>query len=702
MQTQTFETDFPTFGSDDLSSMNTESSIGDLDSNSREALRAARKPKKVEKKVDPSKDFIKGHYSPANDYRYAESLREGVMLEKEMDKEETERVIIEAKDITVTIREDQSSSRTKVYVQMDVPSVVHCVPGNTIYLFNDRLQKTINAHVRSNFNDTYEVKIAREDIREMREDDDYKATFSWNGTAFDRMLSAIKTLQTEYPKDTAIYETIHGRRVSDDLRLTGHNVRQGFGQIPSVTLNSSQMMALRTAVSNHFSVVQGPPGTGKTTVCSAIVYEMKQILGDEMILVCAQSNQGIDNLTERISRTGLNIVRVVSGYKESEDRMCQEQCLHVRMLNDDLGLDEEQARYASFKREIDGGLLGRVSQYRVEEILEEFRALEETLISAVLDKADVLATTCVGSVDRRILDRFSYGFMLMDEASQCSQPEILIPLMNGITHCCLVGDTKQLGPVMKDKGAERIGLSVSMYERIEANVRGKMLLTQYRMHPSISEFSNKTFYRDRLENGISDSDRPLPGCLDPLFPANQRSIFINVNCQEEEDYELESRSIVNRGEVEEVVDTAGFMVSKGIKQSQIAIITPYQGQKRELIKDLILCDLKEIEVGTIDSFQGREFDYILMSLVRSNEEQRIGFLYEPRRLNVSVTRARFGQIVFGNVYTLSSNRNLREFIKQNRYSKWVKVEKSEMAPRKSKKKMTKKELKRKALRRAIT
>jgi len=106
MQTQTFETDFPTFGSDDLSSMNTESSIGDLDSNSREALRAARKPKKVEKKVDPSKDFIKGHYSPANDYRYAESLREGVMLEKEMDKEETERVIIEAKDITVTIRED--------------------------------------------------------------------------------------------------------------------------------------------------------------------------------------------------------------------------------------------------------------------------------------------------------------------------------------------------------------------------------------------------------------------------------------------------------------------------------------------------------------------------------------------------------------------------------------------------------------------
>jgi len=77
---------------------------------------------------------------------------------------------------------------------MDVPSVVHCVPGNTIYLFNDRLQRTINAHVRSNFNDTYEVKIAREDIREMREDDDYKATFSWNGTAFDRMLSAIKTL----------------------------------------------------------------------------------------------------------------------------------------------------------------------------------------------------------------------------------------------------------------------------------------------------------------------------------------------------------------------------------------------------------------------------------------------------------------------------------------------------------------------------
>ena len=77
--------------------------------------------------------------------------------------------------------------------------------------------------------------------------------------------------------------------------------------------------------------------------------------------------------------------------------------------------------------------------------------LEDILIDAVLQNADVIATTCVGSWDRRIRGNVKFDFMLMDEATQACQPEALIPIMTGVEHVCLVGDNQQLGPVIKDK-----------------------------------------------------------------------------------------------------------------------------------------------------------------------------------------------------------------------------------------------------------
>lgn len=283
------------------------------------------------------------------------------------------------------------------------------------------------------------------------------------------MIGATRDLRETYPKESAIYSIIHGRPT---VTLNFHETF--IHDIPSITLNASQEEAVGMAIRNDFSVVKGPPGTGKTTVCAAIVYEMAQRT-DKRILVCAQSNQGIDNLVERIHKTGLNIVRVVSGYKEEEARVCQEQTLHFRMVNDDLCLDEEQEEYKILKKELDGGILARLSKKERKRWMARFSMIKDQLISAVLANADVIGTTCVGSVDSRIKNKVSFGFMLMDEATQACQPEILIPIMNGITHVCLVGDNKQLGPVIKEDLARNAGLDKSMYERIRHLVPNTVL-----------------------------------------------------------------------------------------------------------------------------------------------------------------------------------------------------------------------------------
>lgn len=148
------------------------------------------------------------------------------------------------------------------------------------------------------------------------------------------------------------------------------------------------------------------------------------------------------------------------------------------MINDDLGeeIKEDQVEFAEIKKMIDGNLLGKLTVQVRAEMIDRFYRLKDDLTDLVLANADVVATTCVGSWDARIKDKVSFSFMLMDEATQACQPEILIPLMTGITHACLVGDNQQLGPVVKDRVAEKAGLKISMYRRIRHKVPQRMLL----------------------------------------------------------------------------------------------------------------------------------------------------------------------------------------------------------------------------------
>jgi len=179
-----------------------------------------------------------------------------------------------------------------------------------------------------------------------------------------------------------------------------------------------------------------------------------------------------------------------------------------------------------------------------------------------------------------------------------------------------------------------------------------LLDTQYRMHPAISEFPNQTFYDGRLIDGVTAADRPNPAGL--LWNDWEVPIaFLPVNGDEL--LSPDGASKENPAEAGWAARLLDNLLEPGdLTHSDIGIITPYAGQVRA-IRDAIPERNEAVEVRTVDGYQGREKEVIIFSCVRSNPDGNVGFLADPRRLNVALTRARRGLIVIGDPDTLRND-----------------------------------------------
>ena len=181
-----------------------------------------------------------------------------------------------------------------------------------------------------------------------------------------------------------------------------------------------------------------------------------------------------------------------------------------------------------------------------------------------------------------------------------------------------------------------------------------MLQVQYRMHPKLSEFPSNTFYDGNLQNGVTSDDRIYFNVNFPWPNPKKPTFFYHIVGKEE--FSASGTSYINREEADFIDTIVKTLLKCTVKPEQIGIITPYEGQRCYIVSRMLKnCASTEIEVSSVDSFQGREKDYIIMSCVRSNNHHGIGFLDDPRRLNVSLTRARYGLILVGNVLALSNH-----------------------------------------------
>lgn len=264
--------------------------------------------------------------------------------------------------------------------------------------------------------------------------------------------------------------------------------------------------------------------------------------------------------------------------------------------------------------------------------------------------------------------------ILIDEGMQSTEPECMVPVVLGARQLILVGDHCQLGPVVMCKKAAKAGLSQSLFERLVVlGIRPFRLEVQYRMHPELSRFPSDFFYEGSLQNGVSAEERRLHK-IDFPWPRPDRPMFFYVT-QGQEEIAGSGTSYLNRTEAANVEKLTTRFLKAGVRPEQIGIITPYEGQRSYLVQHMqyqgsLHAKLyQEIEVASVDAFQGREKDIIIMSCVRSNEHQGIGFLSDPRRLNVALTRAKYGLIVVGNPKVLSKQplwNHLLAFYKERR------------------------------------
>ncbi len=282
----------------------------------------------------------------------------------------------------------------------------------------------------------------------------------------------------------------------------------------------------------------------------------------------------------------------------------------------------------------------------------KYKALTRACEKEILSTADVICCTCVGCGDPR-LSKIKFRTVLVDEATQAAEPECMIPLIMGCKQVVFVGDHLQLGPVIMNKKAARAGLSQSLFERlIMLGNRPIRLQVQYRMHPCLSEFPSNMFYEGTLQNGVTAPER-LRRDVDFPWPVPSLPMFFFQNLGQEE-ISSSGTSFLNRTEASNVEKIVTRFFKAGIKPSQIGVVTPYEGQRSYIVNHMQLHGslkkelYKEVEVASVDAFQGREKDYIILSCVRSNEHQGIGFLSDPRRLNVALTRARYGLVILGN------------------------------------------------------
>jgi DNA replication ATP-dependent helicase Dna2 len=449
-------------------------------------------------------------------------------------------------------------------------------------------------------------------------------------------------------------------------------------QALQMSMNADQKAAITKVMSaKDFALVLGMPGTGKTTTIAHIIRAL--VAKGKSVLLTSYTHTAVDNILLKIKEDQIGILRLGAAAKIHPD---------VR----------EFATIAA-------------------EPKDSIEELEKSWM-----EPPVVATTCL-TINHPLFSRRIFDYCIVDEASQITLPVCLGPIRMANTFI-LVGDHYQLPPLVQNKEAMEGGLDVSLFKLLcEAHPQAVVSLEhQYRMCADIMLLSNTFIYSGRLKCGTASvASRqlqlprpsglqshhhqvhqksippPQPSCLGPESPScwlsralspSQPVIFINTDPISPK---LDSQSgprITNALEARLITHLTVSLLSLGIPASEIGVIAFYrsqlallrqslssahtQTQSSELAATAIGPGAAGVELHTADKFQGRDKEVVLVSCVRSNENETVGdLLKDARRVNVALTRARSKLVIIGSEKTLSSNELLKGILGLCREKNWV-------------------------------
>ncbi|CAE6495202.1 unnamed protein product [Rhizoctonia solani] len=472
----------------------------------------------------------------------------------------------------------------------------------------------------------------------------YDVQFVLNPVPFQRMIEAL-AMNTKRPE-------ILFPRVED---ITTSSIATQHLEGPEIELynpvigsNEEQRNAITRVIrlppgSPPF-IIFGPPGTGKTVTAVECI---SQLLNDKnaRILACAPSNSASDLIAQRL--------------------------IQLRELKPD-ELFRLNARYR--QRTTPEDLLPYSSQ-------DPTRKNSQIPLGHLKPYRVVVATCSTSAVLRRLgVEPGAFTHIFIDEAGQGSEPEVMIPILmmaGPKTNIVLSGDPKQLGPVIRSPVARPLGMNVSYLDRLmaspaydEVTMRGisvTKLLQNFRSHESIISFPNEEFYRNELvaqaPQDIADSLLNWGGLVSQGFPI----VFDAV--RGEDMREERSPSYFNPHEVSLVKEYVQALIPFIATPRKIGIVTPYKAQVRKIRKLLKDNDVTDIDIGSVEQFQGQERQVIIVSTVRSNRDllsadlkHTLGFVSNPKRLNVAITRAQSLLVVIGDPVVLGLDSLWRRFL----------------------------------------
>ncbi|KAF2005554.1 P-loop containing nucleoside triphosphate hydrolase protein [Amniculicola lignicola CBS 123094] len=468
------------------------------------------------------------------------------------------------------------------------------------------------------------------------------------------------------------------------------------------SLNDSQKEAIRFALaSREIALIHGPPGTGKTHTLIELIRQMlKQNL---RLLVCGPSNISVDNIVERLAAYKVPMIRlghparllpsVLNHSLDVLTRTSEAAALvqDIRKEMDDKQSSIRKTRNAKERR----GIYGELKELR-----KEFRERERGCVDNLVKGSKVVLATLHGAGGFHLKNQ-EFDVVIVDEASQALEAQCWVPLLwVKASKLVLAGDHLQLPPTIKslnssatkaikketrNRNAEMgkskdthttlnipTTLETTLFDRLLA-LHGpsikRMLTTQYRMHNLIMQFPSTELYDSKLIAAPSVAARlltDLPYETKETEDTREPLVFWDTQGGdfgekvEDEDEGLgkgkgkagllgDSKS--NEAEAALVKMHVGKLVAAGVRPEDIAVVTPYNAQLA-----ILSAPLKEafpgIELGSVDGFQGREKEAVVVSLVRSNAQHEVGFLGEKRRLNVAMTRPKRHLCIIGDSETV--------------------------------------------------
>lgn len=442
-------------------------------------------------------------------------------------------------------------------------------------------------------------------------------------------------------------------------------------------LNEDQRAAARHGVlAEDVALIHGPPGTGKTRVLVEVVRQC--VARGERVLALTASNAAVDHLALSLleADSALPLARLgnparVAAALEQHTLVALTDAHERRQMARDLVEQAfallRQARKRS-ARGRDAWQKEREAKVEAGKLFADARRLERQAADDVLRKARILCGTLTGLSEHALpsSDEPDFDVLVVDEASQALTPALLLGVLRA-RRVVLAGDHQQLPPTVLSARAAREGLADTAFAaRCAADAQGTishMLTVQHRMHEALMHFPSTRFYGGALRAHPTVAQHTLGelGVGDEPIGAAGRVLDVidtaGTGFEERQAAGAETRE--NEGEARLVERVVRALLAGGLVPAQIGVVTPYAGQVAVLSSSMAALVDAGLEIDSVDGFQGREKELIVISAVRSNTAGEVGFLADARRLNVAITRARRKLVVVGDSATLSADETWR-------------------------------------------